>query len=165
MNFARISLLVVGLLCLGVLAQAAPATLDSLPLPNPFPQTPATATVVLTWIPPTSDANVSPPTGFNVYREQTSGACTATTTGVGPACLKLNSTPLAVTVLTFTDTNVPTSAPLWYTVRSVNAQGESVNSQEANVTFKPPVVVTKPTAPGKANCTATASGGIVPACS
>jgi hypothetical protein len=90
--------------------------------------------VTLTWQ-ASSTAGVS----YNVYREQTPGACTATTTGIGPGCLKLNATPL--TVLTYVDATVPTGTS-YYVVRALSGTLESVNSNEVSVSIQAP-----PTAP------------------
>src|SRR5439155_19906520 len=64
-----------------------------------------TGTVTVRWTPST-DTN----TTQNIYRETSSGACTVASAGTGPGCWKLNATPLANTVTTFTDTLSSTCA-------------------------------------------------------
>jgi len=71
-------------------------------------------------------------TGYNVYRSATSG---------GPYT-KLNATP--VTVLTYTDTTVVRGSTYFYTVRAVNATGESPNSNQITHTV-PQAVPPAPT--------------------
>lgn len=103
------------------------------------------ATVLLTW---TASTTTSPTVTYQVFRETAPGICTSTTTGVGPGCLLLNQQPLAAT--TYTDLNVPTTATLYYVVRSVNANGKSGYSNEVKVTF---TVLPPPAAPTALNCT------------
>ncbi len=80
---------------------------------------------------------------YNVYRETSSGACTATTIGSGPGCLRLNVAPLTATV--FTDTTPPVGAS-FYVVRAISGTcpnypcvNESVNSNEVSVLLQAPI--------------------------
>lgn len=100
-------------------------------------------TVLLNWAASTT-AGVT----YNVYRETFSGACTPTSVGTGPGCLKLNVTPL--TVLTFTDTTVPQGATSFYVIRAFSSTTglESANSNEVSalVPLPPPAPPTGLTA-------------------
>lgn len=118
-----------------------------------YAQTATTATITLTWV-------ASPTAGvsYNVYRETapanqaTLAGCYPGTTGQGPGCLLLNSTPISA--LTYTDT-IPTTAPVWYVIRAVNAAGVSGNSNEVAVSF---VTIVIPAPPGTAGCAITITG-------
>jgi len=99
----------------------------------------ATSSVTLTWT-----ASTTPGVLYNVYRETSSGACTATSVGTGPACLKLNSAPLAA--LTYVDTGFVAGAKNWYVVRSTINGVESANSNEVLVDLTAPAPPTGLTA-------------------
>jgi hypothetical protein len=106
-----------------------------------FAQT--THSVTLTW-----QASTTPSVSYNVYRETTAGACTVTTSGTGPGCLRLNAT--VITGLTWTDSIAPIGTS-FYVVRSVSGTcstypcaNESANSNEVSVLLQaapiPPVL-------------------------
>lgn len=65
--------------------------------------------------------------GFNVYR--------ATTTG-GPYT-KINSVPVAITALSFTDTTGVTGTKYFYIVTAVDAAGFETQSSEVSATMLP----------------------------
>lgn len=106
----------------------------------------ATASVVLSWA-----QSTTPGVLYNVYRETAAGACTSTTSGTGPACLKLNTTPLAV--LTYTDAPAMGSQ-YFYVVRSTINGVESANSNEVSVNLA------TPNPPTSLKCTITITGSI-----
>lgn len=92
----------------------------------------AQSSVSLAW-----DASPTPSVTYNLYRTKTSAGCgVGGAVGiVGPACIKVNSTPIAV--LTFSDT--PGVSGRWfYVVRATDADGvESVNSNEFGAIILP----------------------------
>jgi hypothetical protein len=90
------------LCCIGILALLAFPTLGQ-----------SAPTVTLNW-----GASTTAGVSYNVYRETSPGACTPTSVGTDPGCLKLNSSPLSV--LTFTDSAPPTNAKSYYVVRSMS---------------------------------------------
>jgi len=95
--------------------------------------------VTLTWVAPTNGA-----TGYNIYRETTSGTCKTSLTATG--CTKVTATP--VTATTFTDNSSTTNAlsegvTYFYVATSLIGSGESAPSTETSGTF--PAIV--PTAP------------------
>jgi hypothetical protein len=125
----RIRFLAVALACLALLITPTES------------QTANTASVTLMWTPSTTAGAT-----YNVYQETSSGACTATTTGAGPGCLRLNATPVttapnAAGQITYNLT-AQFGSTWYYVVRAVNSAGiESANSNEVSLNL------TAPTAP------------------
>ncbi|SRR5229473_2442443 len=121
----------------------------------------ATVSIKFTWTPSTT-AGVT----YDLFQETTVGACTPTSVGSGPGCLKLNTTPITTTTTTncptglttcpsFT-TPVNTGAVLFFVVRATNTSGlSSANSNEITTDL------TAPVAPTTLNCTITITGSTV----
>ena len=96
--------------------------------------------VTLAWTAPTSGA-----TGYNVYRETTSGTCKTSLTAAG--CTKVTTTP--VTTTTFTDNSSTTNVlsegvTYFYVATSLIGSGESAPSAETSGMF-PTIVPGSPT--------------------
>jgi len=89
-----------------------------------------THSVGLSWAAPTSGGA---PTGYNVYRTQTSGGC-ATVTATG--CSKVGTTNATTT--TFTDTTVAGGQTYFFVVTAFNSAGESGPSNQAGPANVPP---------------------------
>jgi len=117
-------------------------------LPTPG-QTAQNPNVILTW-----NASATPGATYQVYREQTAGACTLTSTGTGPGCLLLNATPL--TALTFTDTTASYNSTVFYIVKASAAGLTSAFSNEVTA-----VIPQAPVAPFTITCTVQVSGTVV----
>ena len=111
------------------------------------PATSNSATIILTW-----QASTTPNVTYQVFRETSSGICTATTSGPAPNCLLLTNP--SISVLTYTDnlTITATQPPIYYVVRAMNANGVSGYSNEVKVTF---TSTGPPTMPAALTCTGT----------
>lgn len=103
-------------------------------------------TVALKWTPGSGGTGTLAQT---VFRETAQGACTPTSTGIGPGCIKLNATPLANTVNTFNDSvggactaNSATCAvpgTYWYVVRVTDGTGQVAQAESNSVTVSLPL--------------------------
>lgn len=149
MRYLRFFALTLAFLAIGSVSQAQTSKTCS--------AVPCTGTVTVGWTPST-DAG---PYTQDVFRETSAGACTITSTGSGPGCIKLNSAPLASTVTSFNDMLASTCttasaacAPLgtyFYVVRVTRtsdgkaSQGET-NTVSITVSLPPPAPPTGQTA-------------------
>lgn len=122
-NVRRLLRLCLGALC-GLVLACAGQMVNAAPRPaSPAPQASSGHSIVLAW---TYSQGTDAATGFNVYRSLTTG---------GPYT-KLVSTPLAATLLTYTDTTGVGNTKYFYVVTAVDSTGvESLDSNESSATF------------------------------
>jgi predicted phage tail protein len=113
------------------------ATVPSAPLD--FKAFPCRANIRVTWIPPTSDGG-SPILGYNVYVGTTPGGETGT---------PVNATPLGADLRSFTVRDLGFNTNYYFTIKAINAIGESVASTEGVAMRRPSP--SAPDAPRKLN--------------
>jgi predicted phage tail protein len=85
------------------------------------------ANVRVTWVAPTADGG-SPITGYNIYVGTTPGGETST---------PVNTMPLGADVRSFTVRNLAVGTQYYFTVKAINAIGESAASNEGSATRRP----------------------------
>lgn len=116
-----------------------------------LPAMAATHTITINWLAPVAGSLTL--TGYNVYR--LAGSCPATPSL--SAFTKLTTTPLATTVLTFSDSGLADAVTNCYSVTAVYGTVESGAGFYVQATTTMVVVATPATPPGQGTTTASSN--------